>query len=134
MIITLERPADAHPELVARLVIQQRERAKALTRLARLRKKASAEIERLIAFLDQSDPYVMTELEAACEDEGAQCEDEGAEHDGREPDVDDEPSLCGVTVTPGDGRDLEANLGSLDRQVDQRRSLAWSREWCVQEL
>jgi len=54
------------------------------------------------------------------------------EHDGREPDVDDEPSLCGVTVTPGDGgRDLEADLGSLDRQMDQRRALAAPSIWCA---
>ncbi|WP_187434963.1 hypothetical protein [Bradyrhizobium cytisi] len=37
--------------------------AKALNDLARLREEASAEIERLIAFLDASDPYVMTGLE-----------------------------------------------------------------------
>ena len=60
------------------LAIQQRERQKTLQRLAKLRKKAAAEIERLIAFLDQSDPYVMTELED--------------QHD-REPDHDGEPSL-----------------------------------------
>ena len=47
---------------------------------------------------------------------------------------DDEPSLCGVTVTPGHDKDLEANLGSLDRQADQRRSLALPRIWCVEEL
>lgn len=56
------------------------------------------------------------------------------EHDGREPDCDDEPSLCGVTVTPGNERDLEANLGSLDRQMDQCRSLAGPRIWCVEEM
>ena len=31
--------------------------------LARLRKQATAEIDRLLAFLDVSDPYVSTELE-----------------------------------------------------------------------
>ncbi|WP_409187595.1 hypothetical protein [Bradyrhizobium sp. RDM4] len=34
-----------------------------------------AEIDRLIAFLDQSDPYA-TELEDACEDEGAAVDEE----------------------------------------------------------
>jgi hypothetical protein len=128
-----ELPAESTRAILSGLAIQERERETSLQRLARLRKEASAEIDRLIAFLDQSDPYVMTELEEECEDEGAQCEDEGAEHDGREPNVDDEPSLCGVTVTPGDGgRDLEADLGSLDRQIDQRRSLAGPGYWCAE--
>jgi len=43
--------------------IRQRVTSKPLSDLARLRKEASAEIERLIAFLDASDQYVMTELE-----------------------------------------------------------------------
>jgi hypothetical protein len=129
-----ERPADSAGEFAARLAIQQRERAKSLTRLARLRKKARAEIERLIAFLDQSDEYVMTELEDACEDEGSQCEDEGAEHDGREPDVDSEPSLgsidpsmCGGDQTrwaTGGRRDLEldhseSGIGDHDGLLEQ---------------
>ena len=63
MIIPLQRPADSSGELVARLAIQQRTRETALRRLRKLRKKAEAEIDRLIAFLDQSDEYVMTELE-----------------------------------------------------------------------
>ncbi|MDA9465327.1 hypothetical protein [Bradyrhizobium sp. CCBAU 53415] len=50
---------------------QERAREKALKRLARLRREAAAEITRLIAFLDASDPYVMNELEEECEDEGA---------------------------------------------------------------
>ncbi|MBR0901340.1 hypothetical protein [Bradyrhizobium liaoningense] len=89
-------------------------------------------IRDLTDWLDQIDPYASTELEEQCEDEGGQCEDEGGEHDGREPDVDDEPSLCSVTVTRGDGgRDLEADLGSLDRQMDQRRALAAPSIWCA---
>jgi hypothetical protein len=50
---------------------------------------------------------------------------EGDEHDGSEPDVDDEPSLCGSTAgdgATGDG-DLDADLGSFDRMTDQRKSL-----------
>lgn len=43
---------------------QERERQKSLRRLASLRRKAAAEIDRLIAFLDASDVYVATELEA----------------------------------------------------------------------
>jgi hypothetical protein len=66
---------------------QERERANSLEELARLRKDAAAEIDRLIGFLDASDSYVQTELEEECEDEGAACEDEGAG------DGDEEPSL-----------------------------------------
>lgn len=58
--------------------MQQRERENSILSLARLRKEASAEIDRLIAFLDASDPYVTTELE---------------EEDEREEVDDDEPSL-----------------------------------------
>jgi hypothetical protein len=59
------------------LAIQQRQRATALETLARLRKEARAEIERLIDFLDVSDPYLQNE----------------AEPDGEGDDSDDEPSL-----------------------------------------
>lgn len=45
------------------LIQQERQREKALKRIAKLRKRAAAEIERLLAFLDACDPYVTTELE-----------------------------------------------------------------------
>jgi hypothetical protein len=45
------------------LARQQRERERALRRAAKLRRKASDEIDRPLAFLDASDPYAMTELE-----------------------------------------------------------------------
>ena len=52
-----------------------------------------------------------------------QCEDEGAEHDGRESDIDDEPILRGVTVTPGDGHDLEAGSArSIAKSISSARS------------
>ncbi|PSO31735.1 hypothetical protein [Bradyrhizobium sp. MOS002] len=70
------RPAD---EFSARLAVQERERQKTLRRLSKLREKASAEIERLISFLDASDDYVVAELE----DDGYD-EDDGTH---------DEPSL-----------------------------------------
>ncbi|AND89810.1 hypothetical protein [Bradyrhizobium diazoefficiens] len=110
--------------------------------LARLRKEAAAEITRLIAFLDASDPYVMTELEDECEDEGAQCEDEGAEHDGREPDVDAEPSLgsCDPSMWGGDQtrwasggrRDLESDpaesgIGDHDGLLEQVGTQDWQQ-------
>ncbi|WP_457492184.1 hypothetical protein [Tardiphaga sp. P5_C7] len=61
------------------------------------------------------------------------CEDEGAEHDGREPDVDDEPSLCGIHADglAGGDRDLEADLGSFDRMFDQTKSTrVTDKAWC----
>lgn len=127
-------PLNASVGLLSGLAIQQRERVRALSDLARLRKEAAAEITRLIAFLDASDPYAMTELEDECGDEGAQCEDEGAEHDGREPDVDDEPSLGSCDPSMGNGdqtrwaagnrRDLEldhaeSGIGDLDGLLEQ---------------
>ncbi|MET4295451.1 hypothetical protein ABIB06_005966 [Bradyrhizobium sp. LB8.2] len=61
-------------ELCTRLAAQERARERALKRLARLRKKASAEITLLIAFLDASDPYAMNERED--EADAGPCEDE----------------------------------------------------------
>jgi hypothetical protein len=57
-----------------RLNRQERKRAAALERLAKLRRQARAEIDRLILFLDQSDTYVMTELEL--EDEADEADHE----------------------------------------------------------
>lgn len=91
-------------ELCTRLAAQERAREKALKRLAKLRKKAAAEITRLIAFLDASDPYVMNELEEQVDD-GPIDEDEL------------EPSFCGVTAEQrgpdlgGLGDELEADYG-----------------------
>ncbi len=72
----LERPAEPAQGLETGLAVQQRERERALRKLTRLRKKASAEIERLLAFLDQSDEYVMTEREL--EEEGDDADHEPA--------------------------------------------------------
>jgi hypothetical protein len=74
------------------LVRQQREREKALKRAAKLRQKAADEIERLLAFLDASDPFA-TELEQA---------------------VDDGP--CDADS------DAEPSLGSFDRMIDQTKA------------
>lgn len=88
-----ELPAESTRAILAGLGIQQRERARALSDLARLRKEARAEIHRLITFLDQSDPYVMTELEDAVDDGPCDTDElevsEGDEEDGG----DNEPSL-----------------------------------------
>jgi hypothetical protein len=78
-----------------------------LQRLARLRKQASAEIDRLIAFLDASDPYASTELEQQVDDDP--CDDN--ELDGPENGEDEESDPA------------EASLGSLDGRTDQT---AWA--------
>jgi hypothetical protein len=56
-------PPTNTPILSPGLVQQQRKRERALRRIAKLRQKASNEIERLLAFLDESDAYASTELE-----------------------------------------------------------------------
>jgi hypothetical protein len=86
-ISTAERPAQpAGATITPELVRQQREREKALRRLARLRQKASDEIERLINFMDASDPYAATEFEEQIDDEP--CDDN--ELDGPENGEDEE--------------------------------------------
>ena len=84
---TTERPADSTRALETGLAIQQRDREMALLTVARLRKEASAEIERLLDFLDACDPYVTNELE---EDDGSNPE---GPDDDREDGADDETSL-----------------------------------------
>src|SRR4051812_23035969 len=74
-----ELPAESTPAILDGLGIQQHLTATALSDVARIRKEAHAEIGRLISFLDQSDEYVMTELEEESEDEGAQCQGGGGE-------------------------------------------------------
>ena len=113
MEIIRELPADSTRAILSGLAIQQRERETSLQRLARLRKEASAEIDRLIAFLDASDPYVMTELEEVCEDEGAQCEGGGGEE--------------GCEDEGADRSDYEPSLGSVDHNHTQERWAAGSR-------
>lgn len=66
--MTIARPmfpprAESVDSFLPQPATRQQVRAKALSDLARLRKEASAEIERLIVFLDATDPYVMTEFE-----------------------------------------------------------------------
>ena len=67
-------------ERMRQLARQQRQAAAATKRVASLRKKATAEIDRLIEFLDQSDEYVTSELELEDDDD----------------DREDEPSLGSV--------------------------------------
>ena len=88
-----------------RIAVQERKQQKALQDLAKLRKEASAEIDRLISFLDASDAYVTTELEDQVDD-------------GPIDDAELEPSFCGVTaegigIPCGvQGDELEADYGN----------------------
>ncbi|UQD96127.1 hypothetical protein [Bradyrhizobium japonicum] len=98
----------------AGLARQERRRQTALRRLAKLRAKASAEIVRLIAFLDASDTYVMSELEDQVDD-------------GPIDDTELEPSV-GPDDLELDASDLEPSLGSLDHNHGQERWAAGSRQ------
>ncbi|MGY4160484.1 hypothetical protein ACVINW_006326 [Bradyrhizobium sp. USDA 4461] len=104
---TTGRPADSAGAILSGLALQQRERETTLHALARLRKEAAAEIDRLIAFLDASDPYVTTELEDQADDHpidwdeleqnlspgGVRPCDPDPDGDLERDDSDDEPSL-----------------------------------------
>lgn len=89
------------------LAQQQRQREKAIKRIAKLRTKASAEIERLIDFLDASDPYAATELEETIDD--GPCDDNELDGPENGEDEDSDPA--------------EPSLGSLDAKDDQT---AWA--------
>jgi hypothetical protein len=90
--------------------------------IGRLRRAARDEIDRLLAFLDKTDPYMFFELEDAVDD-GAVDEDEldGASSGGGN--EDDEPSLCGITVQAGNPDDLEddqdSGIGDRDGLCEQ---------------
>ena len=94
-------PADYTHALETGLAIQQRERETALQEVARLRKEASAEIERLLAFLDASDPYAPTELEENGDEADAAYPEGGRQYGRLSPNEDDE-----------DTGDAEPSLGS----------------------
>ncbi|OSJ22121.1 hypothetical protein BSZ19_46890 [Bradyrhizobium japonicum] len=137
MQIIKERPADSAGELLSGLAIQQRARQTSLQRLARLRKEASAEIHRLIAFLDASDPYVMTERED--EADAGPCDTDELEQDLASPDPRTSGDYLGRSPwmartfdqsrfqgadAEADYSDDEPSLGLLER-VDQGEGLAY---------
>jgi hypothetical protein len=97
------KPASAiSPQLAA----QHRAALKASRRVRKLREKAFAEIERLIAFIDACDPYVMDELEEGSDYEpslGWTVEGAGVLSVGSDIEADysdDEPSLAAVETSP----------------------------------
>jgi hypothetical protein len=149
---TIELPQRVADERLAQLAAQHRRAEKTRQRVRKLRQRAFAEIERLIAFLDASDGYTMDEREEAvddvpCDDRELEfsfcgvtadrcsmphseyddeleeeCEDEGAEHDGREPDEDGEPSL-GWTADGSFINDDDRETGGAARPPQNRTDL-----------
>lgn len=105
------------------LATQERERQKTLQRLAGLRREASDEITRLIAFLDATDTYVQNECEEECEDEGAHCADDreadDLEHGGEAETENDEPSLGWTDEEATRGRPYAGTMGrSFDLEIN----------------
>lgn len=135
--MTLARPTfppaagHAHASISSGLARQKRDRQKALRRLARLRDRATAEIERLIAFLDASDPYASTELEDQVDDHP--CDDNELDRD----DSDDEPSLGALEGHDNHGAAWDATWqghGSHDREFDPAESGIGDREGLIEQV
>ena len=93
------------PEIPQGLIEQEARRQDAIETLARLRKEAFAEVDRLIAFLDASDDYVQTELEPSL-----------GSGDDREAEFEDEPSLGWTDREAGTGK--HANPADVDGELD----------------
>ncbi|ABA04750.1 hypothetical protein Nwi_1489 [Nitrobacter winogradskyi Nb-255] len=116
----IELPQRAAGERLRQLAAQQRRAEKTRQRVRELREMASAEIERLIAFLDASDGYTMHELEAAVDD--IPCDDNELDGAG---DVDGEPSLGSANpheVSAGVDQRLWAVGAADDREQDAAES------------
>lgn len=111
---------------------QERERQRALRRLAKLREKARTEIERLIAFLDASDSYAFTELEDQVDDHP--CDEDELDRD----ESDDEPSLGALEGHDNqDGAAWDATWqghGSHDREFDPAEAGIGHREGLLEQV
>jgi hypothetical protein len=88
---------------VSGLAEQQAARLESLEALARMRREARYEITRLIQFLHQSDPYVMTELE---------------EEEDREPVGDEEPSLGSFDQVTNQEKSYLTGYCEVDAELD----------------
>jgi hypothetical protein len=113
---------------------QEAARQASLQLVRRLRREARDEIEKLIAFLDYSDDYAMTELEDAVDDTG--CDE----------DTDKEGSL-GSSNSVDQTRWLNAGSGEIDAEnehdgaepedehgdrADYEPSLGWTTDGVIQ--
>lgn len=111
---TLERPAATAGELYFPTDISPEELFQAI---GRLRKEAQDEIERLLAFLDETDGYSTTEQEEAADD--VPCDEDefdGGDGSGRE--VDDEPCLGWTPEEAARGRYAATYGEYADREDD----------------
>lgn len=96
-------------------------RRTALQRLARLRNEAFAEIERLIPFLDASDPYVVTEVEEDFEREPETDEPALGSCDGQA-----DQTLWSAGCADDCGIDpAESGIGDHDGLLEQVGSQDW---------
>ena len=104
-------------------VSQERAREKALRRVSKLRKQAADQIEKLIAFLDASDDYTMTEREPNGDEADASYPRSGSHvcspmEDDEEAGDENEPSL-GSTATHETRCQERWSAGNLDdREAD----------------
>ncbi|MCG2626587.1 hypothetical protein L6654_08115 [Bradyrhizobium sp. WYCCWR 13023] len=137
-----ELDAESTRAILTGLGIQQRERRKAIQRVQKLRQKASAEIERLISFLDASDPYVMTECEDGADD--GPCDTDELEQDLASPDPRTSGDVLGRSPwiartfdqsgfqgedEEADDSDDEPSLGFLDRlDQDSGLTMGWGSD------
>lgn len=106
-----ERPAESLDSISPGLAAQEQARQDALLTVRRLRKEASAEIERLIAFMDETDGYTGNELES----DDADFEDDG----GGEPSLGSFDGLLNQTKawrTPLVSADADTELDDCDRE------------------
>ena len=99
---TTNAPGNEPGHLLA-LARQNAARGAALLNLRSLRREAREEISRLIAFLDASDPYVMTELE---------------DDDDREEVGDSEPSLGSFDRMANQEKSWRSTGADLDAELD----------------
>jgi hypothetical protein len=118
----VNRPKTGNATIPSGLLQQERDRQTALKTIARLRREAAEEIEKLLNFLDASDQYVTTELEndgdqndASYPTSGSHCAHpmEDDEEDGTET----EPSLASVHDHPNgyyDGTDKSGRRRSQE--------------------
>lgn len=124
----------AHESTAGR-VTQESERANSIAMLRHLRREARQEISRLIQFLDDSDDYVLTELEddSELEDIG-DAEPNLGSFDGmfnQEKSYRQRACLAGVDLEADDA-DLEPSLGATETHP----TVPWSghANWNVQRL
>lgn len=106
---------DTSAEPLSGLALQQQQRETTLRNLATLRKQARDEIDRLIAFLDVSDEYAMTELEDQVDDGPCDCNELEISEGDDEPDGDGEPSLAAPETDTGSQHSWAAG-GRDDRE------------------